>query len=47
MLNVLRNANYFKGRIFRGRNFREFAILQQNCESKIPRKMLNVFIRES
>ena len=40
-------TKYFKGRNFRGRNFREFAIFPQNRESKIPRKMLNVFIRES
>ena len=33
--------NYFKGR-----NFCVFAILRQNCESKILRKMLNIFIRE-
>ena len=38
---------YFKGRNFRGRNFREFAIFRQNRESKIPRKMLDAVISES
>ena len=40
-------TSYFKGRNFRGRNFREFANIWQNRKSLLPRKIFKEAIRES